>query len=123
MAIVGAVCGGVFLLIVLIAVVASSGGDSSGGAVVDDGPLDRKVPEARHALELGAVMFICANAPNHEDKEVVINACPGCGAGSNFYREGNTYICRKCGVSVSQSNLKCPTCGRKPTRPPRLKHR
>ena len=112
--------GGVFVLIIIIAVAMSSGDDPP----PPPPPPPVAAPPAnaggRTVSDTGSILFICANSPSHEDKEVIIRTC-ACGTRSQFYAEGGHFYCFKCKNAFPSDKLKCDTCGT-PARRSRIKH-
>jgi hypothetical protein len=84
-------------------------------------PLVKKIPESRGGItanDTGAIMFICANTPAHEDKEVFIEACNSCEAKRYFYWDGTVdgFRCYACEKPFPNEQVKCPECKRSPHR-------
>ena len=81
-------------------------------------PLIKSIPAERNGIradDTGAIMFICANTPKHEDKEVFINTCP-CGEKKYFHwdPEHQGFRCFACNKPFPNEKVHCPDCGRKP---------
>jgi DNA-directed RNA polymerase subunit RPC12/RpoP len=66
--------------------------------------------------DTGAIMFVCSGSDRHEDKEVFITRCAGCGAENYFYRDhaADAFRCYVCLKAVEESGVACPECGRPP---------
>jgi hypothetical protein len=72
--------------------------------------------------DTGAILFICGGSSAHEDKEVILDTCPGCSAYNRFYWDGSRYVCQACKKPFDNARISCPTCGKVP-RVHRIKHR
>lgn len=110
--------GGVVLLIIIIAV-ASGGRQAAPPRRVESAPPPAEA--ARKTEDTGPIMFICANSPKHEDKEVVFTQCPNCPAAGRFYWDHDRYRCLKCSQAFDNKAVKCPECGKVPAKA-RIKH-
>ncbi|MBI4563290.1 MAG: hypothetical protein HY716_01180 [Planctomycetes bacterium] len=119
--IVGGVGGGVLLVVVIVAA-ASSGAEEVKPAPKVEAPAPPPPPVERSVEETGHILFICANAPNHEDKEVIFSSCPSCRKSGRFFMDAGSYRCADCGHAFPNSDLRCPECGRPPRRT-KIKHR
>lgn len=120
----GAVGGGALLLVIIIAV-ASSGGRPPAPPpreVKAPPPVERPVESHRTVSETGAIMFICGGSTKHEDKEVILSQCPGCGAYDKFYWKESQYLCLTCSKAFDNAKIACRECGKVP-RVHRIKHR
>jgi hypothetical protein len=79
------------------------------------------IPDQRDGMsanDTGAIMWICANSPKHEDKEVFIQVCPSCKQMNYFYwdRGQEGFRCYACTKSVDNAIITCPDCGQPPHR-------
>jgi ribosomal protein S27E len=70
------------------------------------------------ANDTGVIVFVCANSPQHEDREVVISTCPKCGERNYFYFDHarQQLMCYACETPVPDSVVKCEICGAPPRR-------
>ena len=133
MIMIGGICGGVFLLIMLIAVIVSSGSSGSsprGRSHADDraavapkpapAPVSRPRERASNfVVNTGAIMFVCAGTPAHEDIEVVVDTCVSCGKKNRFAFQTDTgkYQCDICKTVLEKSAMVCSRCNRPARRP------
>jgi hypothetical protein len=80
------------------------------------------VPD-RTVDDTGSIMFICLGSDKHEDMEVIFRECPACKKMDTFYwdTEKKCFIAFTCGTPYDNATIKCPTCGKVPTRV-RIKH-
>jgi hypothetical protein len=81
----------------------------------------QSIPDQRDGMsasDTGAIMWICANSPKHEDKEVFVNICPECKQLNYFYfdRGQECYRCYACLKNVDNAILRCSECGQPPRR-------
>jgi len=124
---IGGVGGGAFLLILIIAVAASSG--SSGAArdaarrperraVAEPPPPPPPPPPKAHNYirNVGAIVFVCGGSDKHQDREVVLSACPKCPSRNGFAWDeaASGYRCSSCKGVYENSSIKCDQCGRTP---------
>ena len=113
--------GGVFVLIIIIAVAFSGDGPPP---PPPPPPAAAPAPNVggRTVSDTGSILFICANSPDHEDKEVVIKQC-ACGTRSKFYVDeaSNRFYCFTCKNAFPSEQLKCDSCGKPPSRGSRIK--
>jgi Zn finger protein HypA/HybF involved in hydrogenase expression len=82
-------------------------------------PGQQGIPQERdgiHVEDTGAIMFICAESDRHEDKEVFLSKCPGCGELNYFHwdRDRSGFTCFACTKPVEDALIRCPECGRTP---------
>lgn len=66
----------------------------------------------------GPIMFVCADSPSHEDREVLITECSECGRASTFWQDNANggFVCHACKKRYDDSRIKCPECGKTPLR-------
>ena len=124
--IVACAAGGFLLLIIIIAVAVSGGGDRQQEQVEQDTPrvTEKKSSGGMTVSDLGVIMFVCSNSPNHEDKEKIIYSCPSCGARNKFFASSSGFACFNCKAAFPESGMKCDECGRTPpVRRRHLKHK
>ena len=90
---------------------ASALGDLLGPSI----PAER---DGMSASDTGAILWVCANSPKHEDKEVSISICPSCSQMNYFYwdRGQEGFRCYACQKAVDNAVVKCPECGQPPRR-------
>lgn len=81
------------------------------------------VPD-RTVDDTGYIMFICANSDKHEDQEVILKECPSCKKDDTFFwdTDKKCFIAFTCGSPYDNALVKCPQCGKVPTRV-RTKHK
>jgi hypothetical protein len=108
--------GGFFILIVIIAVAASGG-----KTPLPPPPQRAAAPPPAPVDDIGIqntgfIMWVCAGTERHEDKEVLIKNCPGCGTLGRFYFDASAgaWRCHSCKALVENASLKCADCGRPP---------
>jgi endogenous inhibitor of DNA gyrase (YacG/DUF329 family) len=84
---------------------------------------DGKYVPDRTVDDTGYIMFICANSDKHDDQEEIFKTCPACKKTDTFYwdNEKKVFIAFTCGTPYDNALIKCPTCGKVPTRV-RVKH-
>lgn len=121
MALVGGIGGGVLLLLIIIVAAASSGSSRASAAPrkaaapppVVEAPKEKPKP-TNYVRNTGAIMFVCAGANQHPEKEVLVPLCPKCSAKNAFEvdNEAGGYRCSKCKELTSE--IKCLDCGRSP---------
>jgi len=82
----------------------------------------RYVPD-RTVDDTGYILFICLGSDKHEDMEVIFRECPACKKHDTFFwdTEKKCFIAFTCGTPYENAMIKCPTCGKVPTRV-RIKH-
>jgi hypothetical protein len=123
---IGGIGGGVLLLIIVIAIAASSGGSSRAPAAANR-PVKKAVapppeppPEPKRSYNYvrntGSIVFVCGGSEKHPDREVVIGACPKCGARNLFEvdSEASGYRCTSCKGVTEYGSVKCELCDRVP---------
>ena len=89
-------------------------------------PLIKSIPAERNGIradDTGAIMFICANTPKHEDKEVYIDVCTKCYQQSTFFwnAPNKGFVCFKCSYLFDREKIVCDECGEEPRRTVRIK--
>ena len=70
-------------------------------------------------VNTGAIMFVCAGTPVHEDEEIVLDTCPGCGKKNQFafQTDRGVYRCEACKVDMKKEQMICFKCKRPARRP------
>ena len=79
----------------------------------------QSIPAERDGVRLedtGAIMFICSNSPDHEDKEVFISKCGSCSQENYFFwdYERRGFTCYACTKPFADEKVLCPDCGASP---------
>lgn len=82
-------------------------------------PLIKKIPKERNGIQAddtGAILFICAGTPKHEDKEVFIETCESCKNKKYFYWDNSLegFRCYACEKPYPNNKVRCPECRRAP---------
>jgi predicted small lipoprotein YifL len=72
--------------------------------------------------DTGAIRFICQGAGKHEEEEIEINRCPGCGLENYFVQHEGAFWCYKCSKQLAMEALKCDKCGTA-AKKPKIKHK
>ncbi len=120
MLLLGGGAGGLLLLVVIV-VAASSGGSrqvreerrKAAAPPPVEAPVEKPKP-SNYVRNTGAIVFVCAGADAHPEKEVLIPLCPQCSAKNAFEvdSEAGGYRCSKC--KALTSDVKCADCGKTP---------
>ena len=122
MALIGGLGGGGLLLLIIIIAAASAGSsrpDRRAEKKVVAAPPPVEAPVAKpkptnYVRNTGAIVFVCAGADSHPEKEVLIPLCPKC-SGKNAFEvdnEARAYRCTKCKGVYENADIKCGDCGR-----------
>jgi hypothetical protein len=123
--IIGGAVGGLVLLIVVIAA-ASSGPKPKPVEKKKEAPPPAVVEQPKEKPpETGQIMFFCTGSDKHDDREQSITKCAKCGARARFLFDYsvNKFKCLPCGTLTGEAEIKCPDCGRPPSRGARIKPR
>lgn len=109
--------GGALLLIVAIAV-AASGTTRRKPTPPPKEETPVETTEEISVQNTGPIMFVCSDAPTHEDQEVLVTKCSGCGQQSTFWQDNKNggFVCYGCRQRYDDALIKCPDCGKTPHR-------
>lgn len=78
-------------------------------------------PQERNGISIqdtGSILFVCANSPQHEDREVLIRTCSKCSEKDYFFfdRAAEQFRCYACETLTPNESIKCELCGKQPRR-------